>query len=168
MSKIDEQILKLKEAEKHLALEKKKIEFLNHILNSAKEYEHTDFQEVKTQVIDLLEEFTTKAIEAIENSEKLIFGTGQEKSVPSSTSVEVPKKEQPSAKDEKKEAPQLSPQEKLNFSLNHRHLANKRVSVANDQNVEIKGIVVGLDAPYVVVETTTGPVIKVPVDKVVL
>lgn len=61
---------------------------------------------------------------------------------------------------------ELSNSDKMNFAMGNRHLANKRVQVLNDQNTQIFGIVVGLDAPDVIVKTETGPTIHVPLEKV--
>jgi hypothetical protein len=63
---------------------------------------------------------------------------------------------------------ELSNNDKMAFALGNRHLADKRVQVLNDQNAQIFGKVVGLDAPFVIVKTETGPTINVPIEKVVL
>lgn len=160
MSAIDEKIKKLREQERQLELEKRKVEFLQHILASAKKYEHKDFEEVKNDVILLLIDFVENAVKSIENGAPVQVAQAPIPVV--QKTIDVAQSVQPA-----KEA-DLSPNEKLNFALEHRHLANKKVSIANDQNIVISGLVVGLDAPHVIVKTDTGPTIKVPLNKVSL
>lgn len=62
----------------------------------------------------------------------------------------------------------MSNNDKMSFAMENRHLANREVQVANDQNMIVKGKVVGLDAPFVIVKTDTGPTIQVPIEKVSL
>jgi hypothetical protein len=62
----------------------------------------------------------------------------------------------------------LSQTDKINFAMDNRHLGNKKVRVFNDQNMDITGTVVGLDAPHVLVKTTAGPTIEVPLERVEL
>jgi len=166
MSKIAEQIAQLKKKEKQ-------VELLNHILESTKKYDHKDFKEVKDEVVALLEKFVTKTIEAIESG---VNPTTSEVPV-LNIAPQVPKAaEQPNAQTAAPSKPQsnsqkpteMSPNEKLNFAMDNRHLAGKKVSVMNDKNIDIKGSVVGLDAPYVLVKTDTGPTIKVPLERVSL
>lgn len=160
MSKIDDHIKKLRELENKLKLEKLKIEFLRHILESAKNYNHAAFAEVKNDVVLLLDKFVNTSIEQIETG-------GSENPQPTkeaATSVKPFEQEVP-----KKNAEDLvGPNDKLAFALEHRHLAGKGVSVENDKNMSVRGKVVGLDAPFVLVQTETGPIIKVPVNKVSL
>ena len=169
MSKIDDQI-------KELQLKKKKIEFLNHILKSAKDYKHKDFDDIKESVIEDLEKFVTNAIVGIENgsgvnwdglmdqNDLAILKTmvNKVKNRPAPT----PKNQPYNNSSPEKKKPVADPNDKLSFALNNRHLANKRVTVANDQNMQVQGEVVGLDAPNVVVRTDAGPTINVPIDKV--
>lgn len=170
MSKIAEQIQKLKEQEKRLERETRKVEFLTHILDSAKEYEHDAFQDVKTDVVGMLDQFVRKSIEAIEAGTviSITVGNAENKSTPQPgpTSGTVAVTEKP--KEQPKAAPQPfeNPQAKLSFALEHRHLSGKAVSVINEMNLDVTGTVVGLDAPFVLVKTKSGPVIKVPVEKI--
>lgn len=184
VSKINEQI-------KELQTKLKKIEFLNHILDSAKKYENKDFKDVKEDVISLLEEFVTVSIENIENGPSLkavklegtfteedlnilrsMVGRVKTKSQPTTVDKQTPNKVndpygsgQP-PKASKKDL--VDNNDKLTFALDNRHLANKRVTVANDTGMQVHGEVVGLDAPNVVVKTDTGPTIQVPIGNVSL
>lgn len=155
MSKIESQI-------KELKLKLKKIEFLEHILNSAKEYDHKDFKDVKEDVVSLLEVFITNAISRIESGET-------RKAAPVNNAVfndsEQPVKvEQTPAQKESVESKDINAI--ASFAFDNRELSGKTVSVANDQNMEVKGEVVGLEYPHVLVKTTAGPIIKVPLEKV--
>lgn len=174
MSKIAEQRQKLRELEIQLALQERKIEFLNHILASAQKYNHKDFNDVKDEVVKMLAAFVKRATEVIEggNAEPLLTpvppvqkdltvsgGTfGPENGGPSQpVKPRLPTKET-----------DVPPNVKLSFAMDNRHLSGKTVTVANDKNMVIKGKVVGLDAPYVLVATETGPTIKVPLEHVSL
>ncbi len=132
---------------------------MQHILQSAKDYNHKSFADVKNEVILMLIDFVERAVQSIE--------TG--------TPVEAPKpapafKAEPAtpASTPKKPEDNVGPNDKLSFAMDNRHLAGKTVSVANDKSIVITGKVVGLDAPFVLVKTDTGPTIKVPLDKVSL
>lgn len=173
MSKIEEQIQKLREQEKRLQRETRKVEFFSHILESAKQYEHVAFEDVKDDVVSLLQNFVKKTIEAIEAGTEVTITVGPATAATAPSVPQAPAQPQfatPEQSQPKKPAgPQeMSPNEKLNFALDHRHLGGKKVSVANDKNIEIKGHVVGLDAPFVIIKTDTGPTIKVPVEHVSL
>lgn len=171
MSAIEEKLKQIKAQENKLLLDQRKIEFLNHILTSAEEYDHRDFQDVKSEVVCMLKGFVQNATVSIENGTELKFNAesnpmpvintqGAETSRISGT--------KPNEAQEPQRVVELSPHEKMNFAINNRHLGGKVVSVLNDKNVDIKGEVVGLDAPDVIVKTTTGPTIRVPLEKVVL
>lgn len=162
MSKIDEQIKKLREQEKRLELETKKILFLQHILDSARDYDHANFKEVKDEVVAMLEKLVEKAVESPEAS-VLVQHTNTstfKSDVPVNSRKEVAPKKVPE--------PGMSIAEKANFAMDHRHLAGKTVTVENDKNMVIKGKVVGLDAPFVVVAVEGGPNINVPREKISL
>lgn len=157
MSKIDDLI-------KDLEFKKKKIEFLNIILESSKEYEFVE-DDVKTDIIKELEHFITTTANKIENNASSnVSKSVKEPDAPQSKQTEEEPKNQPKTEDQR----EYSVSEKVSFSLQHRDLNSRRVQVMNDENVDIFGKVVGLDAPNVVVETETGPVIKVPINKIVL
>lgn len=172
MSKIAEQIEKLREQEKKLHRETRKVEFFNHILVSAKDYKHEAFTDVKDDVVSLLEQFVRKTVEAIEAGTQVTITVGPPTigivqttpQAPAPPEVVAPAQLQP----KKPIEDTVSPNDKLSFAMDNRHLAGKAVSVANDQNITITGKVVGLDAPFVLVKTDTGPVIKVPLPKVSL
>lgn len=56
---------------------------------------------------------------------------------------------------------QVSPQQKMDFALQNRPLANKKVIAQNPGADPIPGTVVGLDAPFVIVKSDAGPTLKV-------
>lgn len=191
MSKIQEQI-------KALQLKQKKIEYLSYIADLIKnDTKCVDFKDVQKEVVEKIEPFILQLMESIEKDSpifsekvelfdanevkvlKLIAAKAQEKkseappqAAPQNLnqfSQEVPPPQPPQQKTKQQEMRELSNNDKMNFALNHRHLANKEVTVLNAQNAPIEtGVVVGLDAPDVLVKTKTGPTIKVPVDKVVI
>lgn len=168
MSAIDEKIKRLREQEKQLELEKRKVEFLNHILQSAKDYTHKAFVDVKNDVIQLLTDFTTKAIQAIETGSTPVVAVPKDAQVfqsetPANAATPAPAPAKPKSADG-----EMGPGEKLNFALDNRHLGGKKVTIANDKNMTVTGTVVGLDAPFVIVKTDTGPTIKVPLPQVSL
>lgn len=166
MSAIDEKIKKLREQEKQLELEKRKVEFLNHILQSAKDYNHKAFVDVKNDVILMLIEFTEKAIQAIETGTTPVIAVPKDAAVfQPETPATAPAQAQAKPKPTEGE---MGPGEKLNFALDNRHLGGKKVTVANDKNLTVTGTVVGLDAPFVIVKTDTGPTIRVPLPQVSL
>lgn len=160
MSKLDDRLKQLKEQERALELDKRKIEFLQHILQSAKDYNHKSFVDVKNDVVSMLSDLVDQAIQKIEG----IVPT------PTPTKGETPyaKEEQSPPPPVKKPEDRIGANDKLSFAMDNRHLAGKSVSVANDKNITIKGKVVGLDAPYVLVATESGPTIKVPLEHVSL
>lgn len=166
MSKIAEQIQKLKEQEKRLERETRKVEFLTHILDSAKEYEHAAFQDVKTDVVGMLDQFVKKSIEAIEAGTVINITVGGTSEAPPIVVAKVESAPTPPPAAKTPPQPFENPQAKLSFALEHRHLSGKAVSVINEMNLEVTGTVVGLDAPFVLVKTKSGPVIKVPVEKI--
>ncbi len=181
MSKIDDQI-------KTLQLRKKKIQFLKHILSSTKSYRDKDLdQKASKEVIASLSKFVDDQISIIESGKEVIQLKGEfsekelnalrtvaskvlQKGVTTgrqSGSVQnesnPPKPPGPQKRTETVDTP-----DKLSFALENRHLAGKRVTIANDQNMTVIGEVVGLDAPNVIVKTDTGPTIQVPLGNVSL
>lgn len=166
MSNIDANLKKLHDLQKKLELDKLKIEFLNHILESARKYNDKDFKHVKEAVVEMLSTFVLHAVETIDRGEPFTIQAQAPK---------APEANTPFATEETKTTPvappqpkrlttpgEASPSEKMSFAMAHRELANKMVSVANDKNMLVKGKVVGLDAPFVVVAVDGGPTIKVP------
>lgn len=173
MSKIDTQI-------KELLAKKKKVDYINYVLDLVKnDTKCIDFSEVKTEIVAQIEPHLLKLIEQIESdvlteskdTKQLISEEDLEilkllaNKVKSKDSIEPKKVNNPPPKQNNQQ--HASTQDKMNFALNNRHLAGKRVQVINDQNIDLHGKVVGLDAPFVLVETDTGPVINVPLEKVV-
>lgn len=62
----------------------------------------------------------------------------------------------------------LGTHDKMAFAMDNRHLGGKRVQVMNDKNIDLRGEVVGLDAPMVLVKTDEGPTIEVPLERIAL
>lgn len=175
MSKIDTQI-------KALQLKKKKIDYLTYVLDLIKnDTKCLDFKDVQQDVVSQIEPFILKLSESIENDTelaqiskseifskeesdvlKLIASKALNKSVVPPQNPIPPNRQKPTPES------QMSNSDKMNFALNNRHLGNKKVQVINEHNVTVLGTVVGLDAPFVVVKTDTGPTIEVPLEKVVL
>lgn len=181
MSNIDDQI-------KILQLKKKKIAFLKHILSSTKSYRDKDLDaKASKEVITSLSKFVDDQITIIETGEEIIQLNGEfsEKELNALRTVAskvlqkgvTTGRQSGSVKNEsnppKPSGPQKRPDtvetpDKLSFALENRHLAGKRVTVANDQNMTVLGEVVGLDAPNIIVKTDTGPTIQVPLGNVSL
>lgn len=173
MSKIQEQI-------KILQLKQKKVEYVSYIADLVKnDTKCVDFKEVQKEILEKIEPFLLELMTQIEEgavapkASQNVTGDLTPEQVDALKKVadrvltkpenqsfsEPPQKPAP-----KQDAPH---QDKMRFALDNRHLADKRVQVINDKNVQIYGRVVGLDAPFVVVQTETGPVINVPLEKIV-
>ncbi len=185
MSKIQEQI-------KALQLKQKKIEYVSYIADLIKnDTKCIDFKEVQSEIVSKLEPFLLDLMTEIETDsqpkktkDSEIF-TEEEVATLKAVAQKINSKPTQSVAPAQPQAPSNSPynqeppaqkpaqpqslsnQDKMSFALANRHLADKRVEVMNDQNVKIYGKVVGLDAPFVVVKTETGPTINVPLEKVV-
>ena len=171
MSTIDQQI-------KDLLLKKAKINYLSYIADLIKnDTKCSDFKDVQKEVVDLIEPFLLQLMNSIEtgtpvNTQKTEGLSESDISILKTLATKVVSRkpqETQNAQPFEKSVPknEMSHTDKLNFAMNYRHLANKRVQVMNDQNAAIYGSVVGLDAPYVLIKTETGPTIQVPVEKVV-
>lgn len=173
MSNIDAQI-------KALQLKKKKIDYLAYITDLLKnDTKCIDFKDVQQEVVSQIEPFLKDLATSIETDTPI----KKELSIPGLTPEQAKalvqvadkvlnKSEVAAAQEIKQAAPkpevqELSHSEKINFAMDNRHLSNRRVQVLNDQNAQIYGNVVGLDAPNIVVKTETGPTILVPLNKVV-
>lgn len=174
---------------KDLQVKQKKIDYLSYIADLLKNDKHcSDFFEVKEEVLGMVDPLLLKLMNSVENdlptdliddfapdekqalkevakvaAQRLKSGTTASVSQPVNTPFaseaslqkpQVPKK-QP-----------ISIPDKMQFAMENRHLGNKRVQVENDKNVDIKGEVVGLDSPFVLVKTDSGPTIEVPLGKI--
>lgn len=179
MSNIDAQI-------KALQLKKKKIDYVSYIADLVKnDTKCIDFKDVKDEVVTKIEPFLLKLMTAIETDSdvpdedsnpqfsdkerealKIVAQKVLNKGVEPQTPVS---NNQPYSKEQTPPAPKKPEKvmDKMSFALDNRHLANKQVQVINDKNVKITGTVVGLDAPFVIVKTDSGPTIQVPLEKVV-
>lgn len=174
MSKIDSLI-------KDLLIKKKKIDYISYIADLLKgDKKCVDYLDVKDEVLSQIEPILLKLMNAIENdlpvslddSKKEDFSNEEKdilKMVVSKAKEKTltPQPKEPIRKEESPKKPLVSNQDKLSFGLNNRHLANSKVQVINDQNINITGLVVGIDAPFIIVKTDQGPTISVPLDKVV-
>jgi len=112
--------------------------------------------------------FITKSIEAIETGNTLEIVLKSSKPVEVQETKPPFQAEVPKSIPSKNKEDAVGANDKLAFALDNRHLAGKSVSIANDKNITINGKVVGLDAPFVIVQTEAGPTIKVPLEKVSL
>lgn len=180
MSKIQEQI-------KALQLKQKKIEYISYINDLiSNDTKCIDFKEIQKEIVSKIEPFLLDLMTSIETDtpikkEETSIFTEQEISILKSVANTIANKPKPSENKPFVELkdPQLKPSQpaptqelsindKMAFALGNRHLANKRVKVMNDKNVDISGVVVAIDAPNVMVKTDTGPVIAVPVQNLSL
>lgn len=177
MSKLKEQIEKLQ-------FKQKQVDYLNYVkdlvINDTKCIDYSDVKDsiqqklipMLTQLtIELAEDELPKPIEAITvtSTTFTLDETNVLKSLVAKVNNKVPQLNQPNpalANPGVKTAPSVADQ--MSFAMANRHLANKKVQVINDANVTLTGIVVGLDAPNVVIQTDTGPKILVPIERVVL
>ena len=172
MSKIQDQI-------KALQLKQKKIEYVSYLADLIKnDTKCVDFKDVQKEIVERIEPFLLRMMTEIEDgvsSQPETAGLSQEqidalKKVADRVLTKAP---EPTIKDVQPAHRPVQPKQelpthdKMRFALDNRHLADKRVQVLNDQNAPIYGKVVGLDAPFLVIQTETGPVINVPIDKIV-
>lgn len=168
MSKIDTEL-------KDLLLRKQKIDYIRYVIDLLKgDTKCIDFKEVQKDVLARVEPFLNELVASIEDN----LATSKNETSQNNTFTEdetgilkvLAQKAKPKVEDVKSvnktfsETP-VSNQEKINFGLNNRHLANAKV-VVNDPKNPLTGLVVGLDAPFVIIKTDAGPTIKVPVEKV--
>jgi hypothetical protein len=177
MSKIDALI-------EQLQIKKRKIDYLGYIKDTlANDQKCVDYVEVQEEVLSklnpLIDSLMSQIEEGIETPsgvitkeeigavrqllEKVKNREAQVNKNPQAPSVDATKR-----KEEQQRKKVLATQDKMNFALENRHLANQRVKVLNNENMEIRGLIVGLDAPNVIVRTDSGPTIEVPLEKVVV
>lgn len=178
MSNIDAQI-------KALLLKKKKIDYVSYIADLIKnDTKCVDFEDVQKEIVSRIEPFLLELMSAIENDTEVTADAGidQERSKAlleladkvlaakkNPKSQNETSKNEPFTKTNKEPTkPVTSNQDKMSFALDNRHLGGKRVQVENDTNSDVKGTVVGLDAPFVVVKTDQGPTINVPLEKIMM
>lgn len=172
MSKIDQLI-------EELLLKKKKITYLLFIKDMLQnDPKSKDFNDVKEEIlgklgasIDLMSKEIEDGIapaEAVKSENMDILNSLAERlkskselltapassPVPNSAAAPMPKKSQ------------MSNQDKLSFAMDNRHLANKQVVGRTDSGVNVSGVVVGLDAPYVYLKTSEGPTVPVLLDMI--
>lgn len=178
MSNIDNQI-------KALMLKKKKIDYVSYVADLVKnDTKCVDFKDVQKEIVEKIEPFLLQLMEAIEKDSALATAetaetfTKNEANILKVLAARAATKPLPPAPPVNNGGftPEVPPppaqstssvKDKMNFAMSNRHLGNKRVQVLNDQNAQIFGTVVGLDAPFVLVKTDTGPTINVPLEKIV-
>lgn len=175
MSKIDKLI-------QELQLKKKKIDYLTYIKELLTGDQHcVDFVEVQEEVLGKLTPLIDKLSESIESDVEMNTETlfsketvetlkllaekvKQRKEAPPAPADPMTKVDNP----QPQKKPAVAHQDKLAFAIDNRHLSAKNVRVLNDRNMDVTGTVVGLDAPHVIVKTSQGPTIQVPLDKIEL
>lgn len=189
MSKIQDQI-------KELQLKQKKLDYISYVSDLLKNDKHcVDFKDIKEEILSQIDPFLLNLMERIESgtvteaAPAKIATTGlnsDETAVLKVLAVEAAKRmsggtvptqqrpAQPSSPYSSMDGtppppkkPITNTHDKMSFAMDNRHLGGKRVQVINDKNVDVRGVVVGLDAPLVIVKTDTGPTIEVPLEKIV-
>lgn len=165
MSKIDQLI-------QDLQLKKKKLDYLIYIQDILKgDTRCIDFMDVKEEVLNKLELPIKSLMAEIEGDavpeEKAPISTENQRILNDLAEKlktgQVPKKATQSSAFNNPELvtpPEqpLGPQEKMDFAMDNRHLAAKTVSVFQGPGSPSEGPVVGLDAPFVLVQTPGGVV----------
>lgn len=178
MSNIDAQI-------KALQAKKKKIDYLSYVADLIKnDTKCIDFKDVQKEIAGRIEPILIQMMTDIENDVQTSLQTGdgftkdqidilkkladRAMSKPATTNSQNTQQSKNTQKSAQTES-EMSPNEKMNFAMDNRHLAGRSVNVLDsDDKIISDGTVSGLDAPYVCVKTSTGPIIKVPLNKVVL
>jgi hypothetical protein len=178
MSKIDTLIQQLQE-------KKKKLDYLEYIKDLLKgDQKCIDFLEVQEEVLNKLIPMITQLSSEIEDSVETsapaqasngTFSASElaalrliaSKVTEKSSQVQQPA---PKAPQQNTNKDNLPPQDKMNFAMENRHLAAKKVRVLHKETNEpfTTGTVVGLDAPYVIVKTVEGHTISVPTNKILM
>lgn len=174
MSKILDRIEQLKR-------QQKKVDFLLHILDSAKNYNDKDFKDVHEEVVEKLTVFVENSIKNIEDGSELDSNsssglnlTEEQKNnlllildkVSKGKTIQAPANQKKLSNPVKNN--HLDKQDKLAFAMDNRHLANKKVVATNISGDKVNGTVVGLDAPYVVVRTDSGVTVQVELEQIEL
>lgn len=181
MSKIETMIKELQE-------KKLKIDYISYVADLIKnDTKCVDFKSVQKEMVSQIEPLLVALMDSVESDTKVELSSDvkasfeqeevqilkrlvnqiQQKATtpntPASQTQPVAGVNTPSAPTK----PVLSNQDKMNFAMTHRNLGNKRVQVLSPESDKIHGLVVGLDAPFVIVKTDTGPTIEVPLEKIV-
>lgn len=153
MSKIQEQIQRLQR-------EQLKVELLQKILKSIKQNKDEKFKDVKGDVEKIFERFITRLIQAMEDSVD-----EEPRKTPPPPAAKTPTKKKPQAVKPQDGSP-VDTNTILNFSLDHRHLAGKKVNVFTDSDEKVVGEVRGMEYPHILVQVGQH-LIKVPPDRLV-
>lgn len=179
MSPLEKQI-------QELNYKKNKIEYYTEIKErlAQKDESYSDYQkEVDSELI----KFIDSKIKELETGEKIKSKVTQASDIFSPEDLEIleqiiarvkNKPQQPQANLEKtisptkpkKEtpAPPVAAIDPVRFVMQNKHLDGRKVQVkSNDDNPNITGKVVGLDAPWVIVKTDKGPTIKVQLENII-
>lgn len=178
MSKLDNQI-------KELQARKSKVECLvtvkKQVFEAVKEY-----KAIGTEVRELVDSFIDAQVDIIENGETPSLLSDNEfskgelevlhqlilRATPKvakgmiDNSLKNPESFTPIEKDNSTPVkPTAAVPDKIQFALANKHLDNKQVKV-DVNGVQVIGVVVGLDAPHVIVKTATGQTVQVTLDKI--
>lgn len=170
-----------------LQFKKKKLDYISYLADLIKgDTKAIDFEEVKKEIDAKIEPMLIELMNCIENdlpvtTTKTLKGEFSEQELNALKTVatrltsqaansgqfsneSAPKPARPS------KGSQQPAQDKMSFAMSNRHLANKKVTVLNqsDNSPLGQGIVVGLDAPHVVVKMDAGQTINVPLEKISL
>lgn len=166
----------LKEELERLQKEQLKADFLKSLRKKIGSLEKKkEFEECRDEMLEKVYNFLDDQVEEIETGKvkhlpkdafdeadisvlKALIARFKQKS-PGTEPIKPPKA---AKKDSEEELPR---EDKITFALNNQHLANKEVTVTTKDG-EVKGTVVGLDAPHIVVRTETGYTVNVTKEQV--
>lgn len=164
MSLLDDQI-------KELQIKKLKSELLQSVKLVIAAMSPDRFQEIFEEVVGEVKTFIDNQINAIESGISLknntieIFTPDEVNTLKLlSAKASAQLNSVPQNKPEVPPKPVPPPQDKISFTLQHRPLGGKHVNVENAG----KGIVVGLDSPFILVKLDSGQTIQVTSDKITL
>lgn len=181
MNKLDKQI-------KELQLKKKKIELYNTIKsfvmkNKDKEKTTKEINDVKTEIQKEVSKFIDSQISNIENNTDIKVVDNKINSIFCDSEIKILKnvakrifnKEKPVITKEtnspvtpnytKPQTGVSDVQDKFKFAMANRHLDSKKVIVTTVTG-PMPGIVVGLDAPHIIVKTQSGATIKAAINNI--
>lgn len=134
---------------------KKQIEFLEHIYTSTEQYKDKDYDEVKPEVLKVLRKFIDSEIAKVES---LFSVTDKPQNIPAQKTkvVNTEFDENEPEIDKSKLSKPVKPIQKntgmLDFAMRYRALSGKQITFSGGQ----EGIVLGMDYPYLVVQTSDG------------
>ena len=167
MSVLDQQL-------KELQQRKLKVEFFKHIKGKIGDVSNQTFKDVEKEVKDQVFAFIDAQVDMIEGGEietkeevSNVFSDEQVKALvllANKVANRAPEQSNPYSQEPTSPPPQApinnSTQDKISFALSHRHLDGKEVKVKSQGGST--GVVVGLDAPNIVISLTNGTTVAVP------